>query len=191
MVSQNAISSTRTAAPTAITNIDAMATGSVRPEGVARRVVAALGDPSVFGELNQPGAMFDAPLEKKDLIIEISIPIGSIYGLSTIECFVNQSSYISDLVAMTVRHLFTHLCRVVALELANQASSKCIAICFGSTLFNADNDMLYKFNVVRFLQTSRSDIMALALAHGRRLWSIERGGFRPYFGPSKYYSIGD
>uniref|UniRef100_A0A0R3TY87 Rho-GAP domain-containing protein n=1 Tax=Rodentolepis nana TaxID=102285 RepID=A0A0R3TY87_RODNA len=48
----------------------------------------------------------------------------------------------------TLDFLFTHLRRIVALEKVNYCSSKCIAICFGPCLFNADLRSQAKFNVL-------------------------------------------
>ncbi|VUZ52926.1 unnamed protein product [Hymenolepis diminuta] len=44
--------------------------------------------------------------------------------------------------------LFNHLRRIVALEKANNCNFKCIAICFGPSLFNADSESQKKFNVL-------------------------------------------
>nr|CDS32900.1 hypothetical protein HmN_000473200 [Hymenolepis microstoma] len=48
----------------------------------------------------------------------------------------------------TLDFLFNHLRRVIALEKANNCNFKCIAICFGPSLFNADSRSQAKFNVL-------------------------------------------
>lgn len=61
----NVIYSARTAVSTTAANADALPVGPLSAEEVTRRVAAALDDPPDFGDLNQPGPVFGAPLEKQ------------------------------------------------------------------------------------------------------------------------------
>lgn len=61
----NAISSSRAAEFNASSNNNATAALPLSTEEMARRVTAALSEPPDFGDLNQPGSVFGAPLEKQ------------------------------------------------------------------------------------------------------------------------------
>ncbi|VUZ52918.1 unnamed protein product [Hymenolepis diminuta] len=259
----NAISSSRAAEFNASSNNNATAALPLSTEEMARKVTAALSEPPDFGDLNQPGPVFGAPLEKQvpspdypnvPLVLHATISALERHGLchvglyrapgrqkeinrfvclanltsldphvmlslatwndvrvltgvikiffrrlpepicdsdswKSLACLIpedsdelDESSLVYTLQAIraklnkirstsylplnvspteqgtsvvswrwryaTLDFLFTHLRRIIALEAANQCSFKCIAICFGPSLFNADNDLQNKFNVL-------------------------------------------
>ncbi|KAM3173543.1 hypothetical protein ACTXT7_012312 [Hymenolepis weldensis] len=259
----NAISISRAAEFNASSNNNTTAALQLSTEEMARRVTAALGEPPDFGDLNQPGPVFGAPLEKQvpspdypnvPLVLHATISALERHGLchvglyrapgrqkeinrfvclanltsldphvmlslatwsdvrvltgvikiffrrlpepicdsdswKSLACLIpeysdelDESSLVYTLQAIraklnkirstsylplnvspteqgtsvvswrwryaTLDFLFTHLRRIIALEAANQCSFKCIAICFGPSLFNADNDLQNKFNVL-------------------------------------------
>nr|CDS32906.1 Rho GTPase activating protein 21 [Hymenolepis microstoma] len=258
----NAISSARATDFNAASN-NATAALQISEKEIARRVEAALGEPPDFGDLNQPGPVFGAPLEKQvpspdypniPLVVHATISALELHGLyhvglyrapgrqkeinrfvclanltsldphvmlslatwndvrvltgvikvffrrlpepicdpdswKSLACLIpedsdelDKSSLVYTLQAIraklnkirstsylplnaspteqvtsmvswrwryaTLDFLFTHLRRIIALEVTNQCSFKCIAICFGPSLFNADNDLQNKFNVL-------------------------------------------